>query len=242
MIREVRHALDQFARSGNRSFLADAVGLQPEVERAAKEVTDLSSTDFEFGAVAKMNAGLDRFFQKLHELASGTAVGQPQAVHELAEQMHFPPTKCSPTRKKYLDFNEQKELKDRSHDNESDGRPTESCSPWQLLWAFAGAVAGLIATASVWRGIQRTIYQLTIPLHGRNWQSAPIKLFGPVSISNDPASGRLACRYSESQISMSEVNSVIEKFHATNRQILRLRSAYAAAPGSLRPDLAPRIA
>ena len=138
-IREVRHLLDQFARSGNRSFLDDSLALQPEVERAAKDVTDLSSTDFEFGVVAKMNAGLGRFFQKLHELATGSAVEPPQVVHELVEKILA--NDVLPYSKKYLDFNEQ-ELKDRSHDNElMAGRLVLALA----LLGVCGASAGLIA-------------------------------------------------------------------------------------------------
>ncbi len=228
VIREVRHALDQFARSGNRSLLADAVARQPEVERAAKEVTDLSSTDFEFGAVAKMNAGLDRFFQKLQELASGNAVGQPQAVHELAEQILA--DEVLPYSKKYLDFNEQ-ELKDRSHDNEvMAGRLVLALA----LLGVCGAVAGLIAGFGLARGIQRTIYQLTIPL--RDVAGRLNQVVGPVSISNDPAMEDLP---QVLKAISAEVNSVIEKFHATNRQILR--SDQLAALGQLAAGLAHEL-
>ncbi|HEV2968467.1 MAG TPA: ATP-binding protein [Pirellulales bacterium] len=132
--------------------------------------------------------------------------------------------------KQYLDFNEA-ELADRSHDN-------EAMASWIVFalvsLGIGGAAAGAAAGFGLARGIRRTVYQLTIPL--RDVAGRLNQVVGPIEIDEDPAIEDLA---GVLQKIAAEVNSVIEKFHATHRQVIR--ADQLAALGQLAAGLAHEL-
>ncbi len=225
---EVRHALDDFLSSSNRRYLTAAVALQAEVERQAKDVTHFASTDYEFGLCSKLNAGLDRFAKRLNEVASDSSLDAPREVRNLVDGILA--NDVLPYSKKYLDFNEQ-ELAERSRANET---MASRLSLALAVLGVCGAAAGLIAGFSLARGIRRTMYQLSIPL--RDVAGRLNQVVGPITVGDEPAMEDLE---GVLKVIAAEVTSVVEKFHATNRQIIR--ADQLAALGQLAAGLAHEL-
>jgi signal transduction histidine kinase len=225
-IRELRNALDQFNIAHDHAILDRALAQQADVEQAAAQVTHFASTDYEFGIVGKMNDGLKLFFKQLHELAApvqGTAA-TAKADDTILDNDVLPYIKS------YLDFNER-ELADRSRDN-------EAMASWLAvtlaILGIGGAAAGAAAGFGLARGIRRTAYQLTIPL--RDVAGRLNQVVGPVTIDEHPEFEDLEAVLKKIA---SEVNSVIEKFHATHREVIR--SDQLAALGQLAAGLAHEL-
>ncbi|HEV3418584.1 MAG TPA: ATP-binding protein [Pirellulales bacterium] len=227
-ISQMRNALEQFAISTDRSFIGKAVAMQKDVERAAADVTRFASTATEYGIVAKMNDGLRRYFGQLRELAQNVSAASAPPPPKVDEQILV--KDVLPFVKQYLDFNEA-ELADRSHDN-------EAMASWIVFalvsLGIGGAAAGAAAGFGLARGIRRTVYQLTIPL--RDVAGRLNQVVGPIEIDEDPAIEDLA---GVLQKIAAEVNSVIEKFHATHRQVIR--ADQLAALGQLAAGLAHEL-
>ncbi len=234
-IRELRNSLDQYDIAHDRAFLERALAQQGGVEQAAAQVTHFASTDYEFGIVAKMNAGLKRFFKQLHEAdelsrykAAPEAATAPAVAAKADDQILV--DDVLPYIKSYLDFNES-ELAERSRDN-------EAMASWLavalVVLGIGGAAAGAAAGYGLARGIRRTAYQLTIPL--RDVAGRLNQVVGPVEIDEQPEFEDLEAVLK--QIA-AEVNSVIEKFHATHRQVIR--SDQLAALGQLAAGLAHEL-
>jgi two-component system sensor histidine kinase HydH len=228
-IQEMRDALEEYAISGDRSFLKKAVGLQGNVERAAAEVTHFASTDFEFGIMRKMNDGLSRYLRQLHDAAAPNPAGAAKPAAATVND-HLLVSEVLPYVKQYLDFNEA-ELAERSHDN-------EAMASWLVgalvLLGIGGAAAGAAVGYALARGIRRTVFQLSIPL--RDVAGRLNQVVGPVEIDENPAIEDLEGVLKRIA---TEVNSVIEKFHATNRQVLR--ADQLAALGQLAAGLAHEL-
>ena len=227
-LREVRHALDDFVRSNDRQYLTAAVGLEAEVERQAKDVTRFASTDYEFGLCGKLNAGLERFAKRLRELTANPALDAVREVSDLENVILA--NDVLPYSKRYLDFNEE-ELAERSRANET---MASRLSLALALLGVCGAAAGLIAGFSLARGIRRTMYQLSIPL--RDVAGRLNQVVGPITVGEQPAMEDLE---GVLKVIAGEVTSVIEKFHATNRQIIR--ADQLAALGQLAAGLAHEL-
>jgi two-component system sensor histidine kinase HydH len=225
---EVRHALDDFLQSNNRRYLTAAVALQTEVDRQAKDVTHFASTDYEFGLCNQLNAGLERFSKRLNELASDPSLNTLGEVRKLEDENLA--NEVLPYSKKYLDFNEQ-ELAERSRANET---MASRLSLALAVLGVCGAAAGLIAGFSLARGIRRTMYQLSIPL--RDVAGRLNQVVGPITVGEEPAMEDLE---GVLKVIAAEVTSVVEKFHATNRQIIR--ADQLAALGQLAAGLAHEL-
>lgn len=225
-IREMRHSLDQFEISSDRAYLRRAVELQQDVEQARRDVEHYASTDYEFSLVAKINGGLQKFFSQLHDLAvrSTTEDVRPE-VRKLDDGILA--EAVLPYTKKYLDFNAA-ELSDRSHQNETLATRLIIAL---VLFGVCGAAAGLFAGYGLAQGIRRNIYQLSIPL--RDVAGRLNRVVGPIVIDEHPAVEDLEASIKKIA---AEVNSVIEKFHATHRQVIR--SDQLAALGQLAAGLA----
>jgi signal transduction histidine kinase len=228
-IRELRNALDQFNIAHDHAILDRALAQQADVEQAAGQVTHFASTEYEFGIVGKLNDGLNRFFNQLHELAApaqGTAASAATARADDTILVND----VLPHIKNYLDFNEG-ELADRSRDN-------EAMASWLAatlaILGIGGAAAGAAAGFGLARGIRRTAYQLTIPL--RDVAGRLNQVVGPVTIDEHPEFEDLEAVLKKIA---AEVNSVIEKFHATHREVIR--SDQLAALGQLAAGLAHEL-
>jgi two-component system, NtrC family, sensor histidine kinase HydH len=228
-IRELRNVLDQLNISHDRAYLDRALAQQHDVEQAAGQVTHFASTEYEYGIVGKMNDGLKRFFKQLHELPA-PAAGAAGATATAKVDDRVLVNDVLPYIKNYLDFNEA-ELADRSRDN-------EAMASWLALTlailGIGGAAAGAAAGFGLARGIRRTVYQLTIPL--RDVAGRLNQVVGPVTIDEQPEFEDLE---QVLQKIAAEVNSVIEKFHATHRQVIR--SDQLAALGQLAAGLAHEL-
>ncbi len=246
-LHEEQSALDQFNISQDVFHLKNAIKLQPVVELAAAEVTRFASTDYEYGIVAKMNHGLARFFAGLHEFADPIL-----AAGEKPHRTGVPPV---PVRRRdaespsplqadaaplahdvmpyvtaSLDFNEM-ELADRSRDNE------EMASRLVLSLVFfgvCGAAGGAALGYGLARGIRRKVYELSIPL--RDVAGRLSQVVGPVTIDEDPAIDELEGMLKKIA---DEVAAVVEKLHATHRQVIR--ADQLAALGQLAAGLAHEL-
>ncbi len=215
--------------SHDRAYLDRALAQQHNVEQAAGQVTHFASTDYEFGIVGKMNDGLKRFFKQVHDVAELRAA--PAGVNgSLKADDRILINDILPHIKNYLDFNEA-ELADRSRDN-------EAMASWLALalvvLGIGGATAGAAAGYGLARGIRRTVYQLTIPL--RDVAGRLSQVVGPVTIDEHPEFEDLEQLLKKIA---AEVNAVIEKFHATHRQVIR--SDQLAALGQLAAGLAHEL-
>ncbi len=228
-IRELRNSLDQYNIAHDREFLDRALAQQGTVEQAAWQVTRFASTEYEFGFVGKMNDGLTRFFKQLHEVNEPNGKEAATAgVTEADDRILV--NDVLPYIKSYLDFNEA-ELADRSRDN-------EAMASWLavalVVLGVGGAAAGAAAGYGLARGMRRTAYQLTIPL--RDVAGRLNQVVGPVEIDEQPEFEDLEAVLKKIA---AEVNSVIEKFHATHRQVIR--SDQLAALGQLAAGLAHEL-
>ena len=225
-IREMRHALDQFEISSDRSYLTHAVELEDAVEQARLDVAHYASTDYEFGLVAKINDGLKEFFAQLRDLSARPAADDIRpAVRNLDEEILA--KAILPYTKKYLEFNEA-EFEERSSQNET---MASRLMIALVLFGICGAAAGVAAGYGLAQGIRRNIYQLSIPL--RDVAGRLNRVVGPVVIDENPAMEDLEDGIKKIAF---EVSSVIEKFHATHRQIIR--ADQLAALGQLAAGLA----
>ncbi len=225
-IREMRHALDQFEISSDRSYLVHAVELEDAVEQARLDVAQYASSDYEFGVVAKINDGLKEFFGQLRDLSARPAADDIRpAVRNLDEEILA--KAVLPYTKKYLDFNEA-EFEERSSQNET---MASRLMIALVLFGICGAAAGVAAGYGLAQGIRRNIYQLSIPL--RDVAGRLNRVVGPVVIDENPAMEDLEDGIKKIAF---EVSSVIEKFHATHRQIIR--ADQLAALGQLAAGLA----
>jgi signal transduction histidine kinase len=228
-IREMRDALEEYAITRNRSFLEKAMGLEDNLKRAAAEVTHFASTEFEFGLTKTMNEGISRFLVLLRDVAKPQrADSNAKAPAAINDQILV--NDVLPHVKQYLDFNET-ELSDRSRDN-------EAMASWLVaalvLLGIGGAAAGGAIGYALARGIRRTVFQLSIPL--RDVAGRLNQVVGPVEIDENPAIEDLEAVLKRIA---AEVNAVIEKFHATHRQVLR--ADQLAALGQLAAGLAHEL-
>ena len=103
-----------------------------------------------------------------------------------------------------------------------------------VVLGVGGAAAGAAAGYGLARGMRRTAYQLTIPL--RDVAGRLNQVVGPVEIDEQPEFEDLEAVLKKIA---AEVNSVIEKFHATHRQVIR--SDQLAALGQLAAGLAHEL-
>ena len=225
-IREMRHSLDQFEISSDRAYLTHAVQLEQDVERARIDVAHFASTDYEFTLVAKINAGLKEFFAKLDDLSARPPTDDIRAaVRNLDEGLLA--EAVLPYTKKYLDFNAA-ELDERSTQNETMASRLVIAL---VLFGVCGAAAGVSAGYGLAQGIRRNMYQLSIPL--RDVAGRLNRVVGPVVIDDDPAMEDLEDGIKKIAL---EVSTIIEKFHATHRQVIR--ADQLAALGQLAAGLA----
>ena len=225
-IGEMRHALDQFEISSDRAYLNRAVQLEKDVEQARSDVAHYASTETEFALVAKINDGLKEFFAKLHDLSARPATEDIRTnVRHLVDGILT--RAVLPYTTKYLEFNAA-ELDERSTQNETMASRLVIAL---VLFGVCGAAAGVSAGYGLAQRIRRNIYQLSIPL--RDVAGRLNRVVGPVVIEEDPAMEDL-----ENGINKiaKEVSSVIEKFHATHRQVIR--ADQLAALGQLAAGLA----
>jgi two-component system sensor histidine kinase HydH len=225
-IREMRHALDQFEISSDRAYLAHAVQLQTEVEQARADVEKYASTKIEYGLVAQINEGLKKFFSQLRELSTRPATDDIRAAVRDLDQ-NILAQAVLPYTKKYLDFNAM-ELSDRSRQNETMASRLVIAL---VLFGICGAAAGVSAGYGLAQGIRRNIYQLSIPL--RDVAGRLNRVVGPVVIDEHPGMEDLEAGIKKIA---AEVTSIIEKFHATHRQVIR--ADQLAALGQLAAGLA----
>jgi signal transduction histidine kinase len=229
-IREIRDSLEEYSLTHNRAFLDKAVGLQDSLKQAAADVTHFASTEFEFGIMKKMNDGLNRFLAQLREATKSKSAGSGDQTPPPAITDQILVADVLPYVKQYLDFNET-ELSDRSRDN-------EAMASWLVaalvLLGIGGAAAGGAAGYALARGIRRTVFQLSIPL--RDVAGRLNQVVGPVEIDENPAIEDLEAVLKRIA---AEVNAVIEKFHATHRQVLR--ADQLAALGQLAAGLAHEL-
>ncbi len=225
-IGEMRHALDQYEISPDRAYLTRAVQLQQDVEQARRDVEHYASTDYEDSLVAKINDGLQKFFSQFRDLSARSAKEDVRsAIRNLDEGILA--KAVLPYTKKYLDFNAA-ELSERSRQNETLATRLIIAL---VLFGVCGAAAGLFAGYGFAQGIRRNIYQLSIPL--RDVAGRLNRVVGPIVIDEHPAVEDLEASIKKIA---AEVNSVIEKFHATHRQVIR--SDQLAALGQLAAGLA----
>lgn len=237
VLREEQSALERFNISRDVADLRQALRLEPAIKQAAAEVTRFASTEYEYGIVGKMNEGLKRFFSRLHEsadpLIAEKAAPPSTSGHErklkqfdvdLLARYVLPSVTAS------LDFNEQ-ELAERSRENETMASRLVLAL---IVFGVCGAVGGAALGYGLARGIRRKVYELSVPL--RDVAGQLNQVVGPVTIDEDPAIDDLEGMLKRIA---GEVGAVVEKLHATHRQVLR--ADQLAALGQLAAGLAHEL-
>ena len=103
-----------------------------------------------------------------------------------------------------------------------------------LLLGTCGAIAGLVAGYGVARGINRSIFQLSVPI--RDVAGKLNEVVGPIAVSADPSVEELETMLGNVS---AQVASVVEQLHERHREVIR--ADQLAAVGQLAAGLAHEL-
>jgi signal transduction histidine kinase len=227
-VREMRYELTQFLLTGDTLHLNLARSLKDQVEKHRRDAEAVSLTDEEKRWMTQVDEGLTKVYASLEQLiaypTSPDSKDRVAAIHEEITQGILEHAK------EYLNWNEN-ELRESSLANQT---ASARSVLGLLLLGTCGAVSGLVAGYGVARAIHRSLLQLTLPI--RDVAGSLNRVVGPVSLSADPGLEDLE---SVLKSVAAEVESVIERLHAREREVIR--ADQLAAVGQLAAGMAHEL-
>jgi signal transduction histidine kinase len=229
VVREMRHELNRFLLTQDRGHLVRVLEKQPEMEVWLEQARVLSMLEREGALVAEMRRDLDKFYARLRQLVEMPDESvSTAAVESLVDELLT--TRVLVNTRAYLDLNEQ-ELQNSNQQNKA---MAERLAMALLLLGTCGAIAGLVAGFGVARGINRSIFQLSVPI--RDVAGKLNEVVGPVEVSADPSVTELETLL---QTVSAKVGAVVEQLHARHREVIR--ADQLAAVGQLAAGLAHEL-
>jgi signal transduction histidine kinase len=227
-VREMRYELTQFLVTSDEQHLAVALNLKDQVEKQREKAQAVAVTEKEKLLMGGINSGLRDIYESLAQLVENpVSTAARGRVGTLLEEINGGILTYA---REYLNLNE-KALWDSNVENQ---KSSALLVIGLLLLGTCGAVSGLVAGYGVARGINRSILQLTLPI--RDVAGKLGQVVGPVSISADP---RLEDLESVLKAVAAEVESVIERLHAREREVIR--ADQLAAVGQLAAGMAHEL-
>ncbi|QEG02782.1 Sporulation kinase E [Stieleria maiorica] len=227
--REMRHELDRFLLTMDRSYLLRAAEKQSQTNDWLSKARQLSASDQERAFVADLEQRLESYFQQLHELIDDPDMEiSPQAVDTLEEKTLSEQVLVAAH--DYLRFNES-ELQQSNQENQ---RLAQKLAMVMVFLGVCGAIAGLEAGYGVARAINRTMFMLSVPI--RDVAGKLETVVGPVEVSADPSLQDLQLVL---ETVSSRVGSVVEQLHQRHQEIVR--ADQLAAVGKLAAGLAHEL-
>lgn len=227
-VREMRYELTQFLATGEAKHLNLAVSQKARVEVQRKRAQEFAATDQEQALMERINQGLRNVYAKLDQLVADPG---SSASNERVAAIHDEMTdNILDHAREYLNQNED-DLKDSNRKNQ---KASSLLVLGLLLLGTCGAVSGLVAGYGIARGINRSLLQLSLPI--RDVAGKLNQVVRPVSVSADP---RLDDLETVLKSVAEEVESVIERLHAREREVIR--ADQLAAVGQLAAGMAHEI-
>jgi signal transduction histidine kinase len=227
--RDMRHDFDRYLLTNDQEHLLHAVRKQSEASQWLSKAEKLSATNQEIAFVAHLKHGLEEFFEQLHQL-----VDDPQseissaAVQTLEENILS--EKVLVVAQNYLDFNE----KELEQSNQQNHRLAEKLAIAMVLLGVCGGIAGLEAGYSVASVINRSMYQLSVPI--RDVAGKLDAVVGPLEVKADPNLEDLQLVL---ETVADHVGSVVDQLHQRHQEVVR--SDQLAAVGKLAAGLAHEL-
>lgn len=229
IIREMRHKLEQFQLTQDRSQLEQAMQKKQDLESWVAQAHALSRSESEEAFVAEIRRRLDEFFRQLgQEIDASGGSPSMDSIQRLVENALT--QQVLPNARQYLDLNEE-ELQLSNQQNKA---MAERLALALLLLGTCGAIAGLVAGYGVARGISRSVFQLSLPI--RDVAGKLDQVVGPIDITADPS---LADLETVLQAMSAKVGAVVEQLHARHREVIR--ADQLAAVGQLAAGLAHEL-
>ncbi|QEG24917.1 sensor histidine kinase [Mariniblastus fucicola] len=229
IVREMRYELDRYLLTENRIHLSQALRNQKDANRWLEQATELSRSGKEQRLVGDIKRGLDEYFVQLHQLVDDpNAQFSAEAVERLEDETLSKQVLVAAHR--YLDLNEQ-ELEQTDQLNQSMAR---NLAIGIALLGTCGAIFGLQAGYSVARAINRTMFQLSVPI--RDVAGKLEAVVGPVSVAADPSEQDLQ---SVLEVVSSRVGTVVDQLHERHHEVIR--ADQLAAVGKLGAGLAHEL-
>jgi signal transduction histidine kinase len=228
-LREIRFELHQFLITQDPAHLSAAVQRKDEVERQRKIAEGVAVTPREQHLMREIKAGLGRLLGSL-ELLLADPQSSPTSAQVARVSDEILTHGVLEASREYLKLN----AADLSKSNSFNQRMSERLAIALLLLGTCGAVSGLVAGYGAARGINRSILQLSVPI--RDVAGKLNEVVGPVSVSADPGLEDLE---SVLRTVTDEVESIIQKLHVSQREIIR--ADQLAAVGQLAAGLAHEL-
>lgn len=226
-IREVQARLSDYLITRERTHLEAIPNLRRGIDRWLNRAEVLALTLPEQELTERIRQGCDHFFREFESLAAGKRVN-PQEVRQLVEDVIE--TEILPPAHDYLDLNEVA-AEQSSRENEA---MAERLALALLVVGICGAVAGLLAGYGITRGINQTIFRLSVPV--RDAAGRLNEVVGPVTFS----SGKGFEELGEALERLAErVGTVVDRLQKSERELLR--GEQLAALGQLAAGLAHEL-
>lgn len=240
-MRDVSDQLREFLRTGDPSYLDAIRALRDKTERDLNKAHDLARTDEESRKIADLARGCEHFFkrvnervqfEKLHEPVLGHGGAQTlqtshqslQLIDDLARKEVFMPAK------RYVEYHREI-VKVTSEDSQ---RWADLMGLGLLLLGACGSVGGMLAGFGIARGINRSIVQLSVPVHGAAGKLNEV--VGPITLSTGSGFEELEQTL---QKMADQVGTVVERLEQREREVLR--GEQLAAVGQLAAGVAHEL-
>lgn len=231
-MRDVSDQLRGFLRTGDRSYLEAIPALRETTQRDLNEARELARTDQERQKIADLERGCAHFFEQVYQRAQEPAnLENPkqiyrslQSLDKLAREEIFKPAH------EYVDYHRQI-VKVTSEES-------QLWADWMglglLLLGACGSVGGMLAGFGIARGINRSIVQLSVPVHGAAGKLNEV--VGPITLSTGSGFEELE----ETLQKMADhVGTVVERLEQREREVLR--GEQLAAVGQLAAGVAHEL-
>ncbi len=229
IVRDMRHDLDRYLLTNDREHLAHAVQRRSEASQWLAKAEKLSASDQESAFVADLKQGIGEYFVQLHQLVHDPPAKISSTVVEALEEEVLS-EKVLVVAHRYLDFNE----KELEHSNQQNHRLAEKLAMVMVLLGVCGGVVGLEAGYGVARTINRSMYQLSVPI--RDVAGKLNAVVGPLEVNADPNLQDLQLIL---ETVSERVGSVVDQLHQRHQEVVR--SDQLAAVGKLAAGLAHEL-
>jgi signal transduction histidine kinase len=211
VVREIRTTLDYFLITGKRSYLDEVSGLRPKAERWLAEAERWSLTAKEQQMMGRAREGYQRFLAELARLPQekqGSVLRQ--RVRRLIDDVLIREV-LNPAHD-FLDFNEE-ELEQAIARNEVFA---DRLIYSLLLLGICGSAAGLVTGFGYARALNRSLVQLSVPIHAAAGQLEEV--VGPITFR---IGASLKDMENVLRLIAERIGAVVERLRQSEREALR---------------------
>jgi signal transduction histidine kinase len=228
-MRELRHQLNQFLRSGKHKYFERIPRLHEETEAQLERAKQLARTEDEERLIGVVAQGYDEFWNEFQRINNPDFEGdREQALGQLIDTT-LTETILVPGRE-YIEYN--RKVVERT--TESSRATSDQLRQGFLLLGVCGGASGLVAGMGIARAVNRSIVQLDVSV--RSVAGKLNRVAGPVMISQVGGFRELetGLRTMENHIA-----NVVERLQRSEMEVLR--NEQLAAVGQLAAGVAHEL-